>query len=305
MTASTCPGVEQTPGDAGLVADDADRDACRADTLQRLRRAGHGAHRVGVAVVGDVDDEGAVAVEQHRTGPGAHGPGAHHGPRDPARSAPRRCVERVARGPRRFVGGGPGYTPRDRDRAGPVRSNPDVTALEGTALIRTQRPEDRGPGAPRDVEVRVLAQPEALVTVRTVAGDLAARAEFPLDAVDDLRLAVDEACTCLAGLARPGTKLTVTFTVDDDRITVTSSVSTTGPTGLPTTTFAWRVLTVLADDVRVLSEAPTAPGEAHRLALRMTLVRPALGASLGDVDEVPPRDAAVSFMPERPGRPGP
>ena len=146
----------------------------------------------------------------------------------------------------------------------------------------------------------------ALVTVRTVAGDLAARAEFPLDAVDDLRLAVDEACTCLAGLARPGTKLTVTFTVDDDRITVTSSVSTTGPTGLPTTTFAWRVLTVLADDVRVLSEAPTAPGEAHRLALRMTLVRPALGDPLGASDDrVPPRDAAVSFMPERPGRPGP
>ena len=181
-----------------------------------------------------------------------------------------------------------------------------MTALEGTALIRTQPPEDRGPGAPRDVEVRVLAQPEALVTVRTVAGDLAARAEFPLDAVDDLRLAVDEACTCMAGLARPGTKLTVTFTVDDDRITVTSSVSTTGPTGLPTTTFAWRVLTVLADDVRVLSEAPTAPGEAHRLALRMTLVRPALGDPLGVADDhVPPRDAAVSFMPERPGSPGP
>ncbi|MDD7926924.1 ATP-binding protein [Actinomycetospora chibensis] len=160
------------------------------------------------------------------------------------------------------------------------------------------------------MELRVLAQPEALVTVRTVAGDLAARAEFPLDAVDDLRLAVDEACTCLAGLARPGTKLTVTFTVDDDRITVTASVSTTGPTGLPTTTFAWRVLTVLADDVRVLSEAPTAPGEAHRLALRMTLVRPALGASLGafgacDADAAAPRDAAVSFMPERPGSPGP
>ena len=117
---------------------------------------------------------------------------------------------------------------------------------------------------------------------------------------------MDEACTCLAGLARPGTKLTVTFTVDDDRITVTSSVSTTGPTGLPTTTFAWRVLTVLADDVRVLSEAPTAPGEAHRLALRMTLVRPALGASLGaSDDQAPPREAAVSFMPERPGSPGP
>ena len=66
------------------------------------------------------------------------------------------------------------------------------------------------------------------------------------------------------------------------------------------------MLTVLADDVRVLSEAPTAPGEAHRLALRMTLVRPALGDPLGASDDrVPRRDAAVSFMPERPGSQGP
>ncbi|MEJ2863543.1 ATP-binding protein [Actinomycetospora flava] len=121
--------------------------------------------------------------------------------------------------------------------------------------------------------MRVLPVPEALVTVRTVAGDLAARSEFPLDSVDDLRLAVDEACTCLAALARPGTKLTVTFTVDDDRITMTASVLTTGPTTLPTDTFAWRVLSVLADDVRVLAEAPSSSGEAHRLALRVIVER--------------------------------
>jgi len=140
-------------------------------------------------------------------------------------------------------------------------------------LIRPQPPEDRAPGAPRDVEVRVLPVPEALVTVRTVAGDLAARAEFPLDSVDDLRLAVDEACTCLAALARPGTKLTVTFAVDEQRITMTASVLTTGPTTLPTDTFAWRVLSVLADDVRVLAEAPSSVGEAHRLALRVIVER--------------------------------
>ena len=141
-------------------------------------------------------------------------------------------------------------------------------------MIRPLPPDPRLPSVPRDVEVRVLAAPEALMTVRTVAGDLAARAEFPLDAVDDLRLAVDEACTCLAELARPGTKLTVTFTVDDDRITTTASVSTCGPTALRRDTFAWRVLTTLADDVRVLAEAPSAPEQPHRLALRMFLDRP-------------------------------
>lgn len=160
--------------------------------------------------------------------------------------------------------------------------------------------------APRDVEVRVLAVPEALVTVRTVAGDLAARAEFPLDTVDDLRLAVDEACTCLADLARPGSRLTGTFTVDHDRITMTASVSTTGPASLPTDTFAWRVLTVLADDVRVLAEAPTGVGEAHRLALRMTVersegLRRETGAPPGRVTGT----AAVTVLRRRSGAPVP
>ena len=45
--------------------------------------------------------------------------------------------------------------------------------------------------------MRIAASTEAAATVRTVAADLAARAEFTLDAVADLRLAVDEACAGL------------------------------------------------------------------------------------------------------------
>ena len=139
------------------------------------------------------------------------------------------------------------------------------------------RPEShRGGGvltAARDVEIRVVAAPETIVTVRTVGGDLALRADFSLDAVDDLKLAVDEACTTLAALARPGTALSCTFSLDEERITVTASVSTLGPTGLPTDTFGWRVLRTLTDDLRVLAEAPDAPGRPHRLALRMSVPR--------------------------------
>lgn len=151
--------------------------------------------------------------------------------------------------------------------------------------------------------MRVVPVPEALVTVRTVAGDLAARAEFTLDSVDDLRLAVDEACTCLAALARPGTKLTVTFAVEDDRIAMTASVLTTGPTTLPTDTFAWRVLSVLADDVRVLAEAPSTAGEAHRLALRVIMERRShvrFEDVLPDTGSAEPGDtAAVALLADR------
>lgn len=136
------------------------------------------------------------------------------------------------------------------------------------------RPEPGDPGRPpQDVEVRVPAVPEATITLRAVAGDLASRAEFCLDAVADLRLAVDEASAAMVGLARPGTRLTTTFAVDEERITVTASVSTTGPTTLPRDTFGWRVLTTLAENVRVLAEAPDSVGDPHRLVLRLSVNR--------------------------------
>ncbi|MDL5160544.1 ATP-binding protein [Actinomycetospora termitidis] len=129
-------------------------------------------------------------------------------------------------------------------------------------------------GPPEDVEVRVPAVPRAVVTMRTVAADLAARAEFTLDAVADLRMAVDEACSSLVPLARPDTKLTCTFILDEERITVTATVLTPGPERLPTDSFGWRILTTLADDVRMLSST----GDPFRLALRLSVRR--LGTEL-------------------------
>jgi serine/threonine-protein kinase RsbW len=83
-------------------------------------------------------------------------------------------------------------------------------------------------------------------------------------------------------------------------------VSTTGPTRLPTDTFAYRVLTVLADDVRVLAETPTAPGDAHRLALRLTMRRPDTSRPGEDPSRQAPRDVpAVASMHDRPGTSGP
>lgn len=128
-----------------------------------------------------------------------------------------------------------------------------------------------GSEPPEDVEIRVPATPRAVVTLRTVAADLAARAEFTLDAVADLRMAVDEACSSLVSLARPDTKLTCTFILDEERITVTASVSTHGPERLPTDSFGWRVLTTLADDVRMLSATGDRGSDPFRLTLRLAV----------------------------------
>jgi hypothetical protein len=49
--------------------------------------------------------------------------------------------------------------------------------------------------------------------IRAVAADLAARADFEVDSIDDLRMAVDDACTMLIEIAAQGATLSCRFTV--------------------------------------------------------------------------------------------
>jgi serine/threonine-protein kinase RsbW len=100
------------------------------------------------------------------------------------------------------------------------------------------------------VELRISARPTLIPTVRTVASDLAGRADFDLDAISDLRMAVDEACTTLVRLTTEDDTLTCVFTVNADSIGVAVS---TRPGWLgarvSTESFGWRVLQTLADQV--------------------------------------------------------
>src|ERR1700753_2209370 len=80
------------------------------------------------------------------------------------------------------------------------------------------------PGGPSVVEVRTSATAALIPTIRAVASDLAARADFDLDAISDLRMAVDEACTTLVDLAAPTSALQTTFLVRFDRIEVRAQV---------------------------------------------------------------------------------
>ena len=105
---------------------------------------------------------------------------------------------------------------------------------------------------PSPVEVRVHADPALIPSVRAVAADLAARADFDLDAVSDLRMAVDEACSALVPLAAPGGQLRCGFTVIDGRIAVVARVPVATPTELRQDTFGWRVLDTLTDSAEVL-----------------------------------------------------
>lgn len=119
------------------------------------------------------------------------------------------------------------------------------------------------------VEVRTSARAALIPTIRAVASDLAARADFDLDAISDLRMAVDEACATLVDVAAPTSPLQCTFVVYPERIRVHAEVRAAGPeSSVSTDTFGWRVLQTLADDVQV-QHTPGVDGERAVLGIRL------------------------------------
>jgi serine/threonine-protein kinase RsbW len=99
------------------------------------------------------------------------------------------------------------------------------------------------------VELRLTAGSEYLSTVRAVAADLALQQDMTLDDVDDLRLAVDEACSMLVPLAAPGALLRCRFSLAEEEIRVRCSVPSTNGGKPPTDGFPWQVLVTLTDVV--------------------------------------------------------
>ena len=112
------------------------------------------------------------------------------------------------------------------------------------------------------IEVRVDAKAWMLPFVRTMAAEVAARADFDLDAIADLRMAVDEACAALLGDAAGDGQLCCEFAVDKDRIQVQVTVPPRRPDArFDTTGFGWQVLRTLVDEIVTLPvEATDATG---------------------------------------------
>jgi serine/threonine-protein kinase RsbW len=118
------------------------------------------------------------------------------------------------------------------------------------------------------VTVRMPADGAYLSVLRTATAGLAARLDFTLDDIEDLRIAVDEACAMLLSQAIPGSNLECTFTLSADDMTITVAVPSLNPRPPSGDTFAWTVLSALAGTV----EAQVGPGD--RLAIVMRKSRP-------------------------------
>jgi serine/threonine-protein kinase RsbW len=99
------------------------------------------------------------------------------------------------------------------------------------------------------VTVRLPADSAYLSVLRTATAGLAARLDFNLDEIEDLRIAIDEACAMLLAQAVPGTDLTCQFELNDDAMSISVSVLTVDGLEPSRDTFAWTVLSSLAGDV--------------------------------------------------------
>jgi serine/threonine-protein kinase RsbW len=99
------------------------------------------------------------------------------------------------------------------------------------------------------VTVRLPAASAYLSVLRTATAGLAARLDFTLDEIEDLRIAVDEACAMLLAQAVPGTDLECEFELTGDAMRIAVSVLTVDGREPSRDTFAWTVLSSLAGDV--------------------------------------------------------
>lgn len=101
------------------------------------------------------------------------------------------------------------------------------------------------------VEVRVPADVLYVSTLRLTAASLAARCDLTIDDIEDLRLAVDEACTLLLPHARPDSTLNARFELAVGRLEVETSVPTADTAEPDRSGFGWTVLGALASSVEV------------------------------------------------------
>ena len=114
-----------------------------------------------------------------------------------------------------------------------------------------------------DVELRIPADSAFLAVLRTATAGLAARLDFTLDDIEDLRIAVDEACAMVLPQAREGSDLTCAFDLGKGELTVSVSADCDEPRQPSRDGFAWTVLAALTTSV-------TAEVEGNRLTITLS-----------------------------------
>jgi serine/threonine-protein kinase RsbW len=107
-------------------------------------------------------------------------------------------------------------------------------------------------GAVEDVvELSVPATAGYVGPLRLMAATLAARSDLTIDEIEDLRLAVDEACALLLPHALAGAPLVARFAVRGGALRFGATVQTSTESKPDQNGFSWSILSALAEDLQV------------------------------------------------------
>jgi serine/threonine-protein kinase RsbW len=102
-----------------------------------------------------------------------------------------------------------------------------------------------------EIEVSLPASANYVGTLRVLAAGLAARADLTIDEIEDIRLAVDEACALLLPHSRPGAPLVARFRIRPGDIRFSSTVHTDGTREPDRAGFSWSILEALSEGLAV------------------------------------------------------
>lgn len=123
-------------------------------------------------------------------------------------------------------------------------------------------------GEPTEVELRLPADGAYASVLRTLTAGLAARLDFTMDDIEDLRIAVSEAAAMVLEEADPNSTLDCRFRLSPGTLALTITAPAQSPAAPDYESFGWQVLATLAAEAAIDS----APGSyAVRLTVRSSL----------------------------------
>ena len=107
------------------------------------------------------------------------------------------------------------------------------------------------PGEARraDVELRLPADGAYASVLRTTTAGLAARLDFTIDDIEDLRIAASEASALVLPEADEGADLLCRFHLDPGQLVLSLTVQSSSAEATDEAGFAWQVLSTLASEV--------------------------------------------------------
>jgi serine/threonine-protein kinase RsbW len=117
------------------------------------------------------------------------------------------------------------------------------------SLVNGAQDPDDTPLRPHEVEVRMVADGGQIAGIRALAADMAMHADFDLDSIDDVRLAVEEACATVLANADPDGVLVCRLLVTTAELDISAFVTVADGVDPAVGPLSLRILRTLSDSV--------------------------------------------------------